>query len=416
MLVLASGGSGCADYCSQIARFEAQHNRRRPTQESPHMRVVIPFALVDRLVAARVSKLAPFALTPPIVGLLLPALGKLRVAAKKLSLRRAADGQVGFEVELALRSGEEHWLTLHVNARIRPKIVDGAIVVGLRADDLRRVEPELGSTPRKTIAEALQRSLPRAILDSLSEDELADLAAALIAFLSAEGFEALRDGLLEDLGEIATLRLALPRLPIDSIKLSSADEPSALVVDVYSELAVHTGLPAREGLRDGLPAVPASTMQVYFSGSMVAELGNWAIVRGLLPGRYDSDFEPQPEGQFRPFFDWQVGDQRPMKIHVLSTDPHCVQLRIGARPRLRFAQGQLALHLDDGHIEQVEGSWVVKLGVQFKRLGKGPMAFSKQRAKTMSLSLHGEELELSAVDGLVDGQKLRLDLQPRWRD
>ncbi len=407
----------CADYCAQIERSEVQARRRKPTRASPHMRVVIPYSLLDRLIARRLSKLEPFALAPPVVGLIVPALRRLRVVAKKLSLRPAAEGQVGFAVELVLRGGEQDWLKLRVKARIRPEVVDGAIVIGLRADDLRRVEPELGPAPRKAIANALRETLPAALLDSLSEEDLADLAATLIEYLSAEGYEALRDGLLKDLGEIAKLRLALPRLPIDALEVRSMLEPSPrLVVDVQSSLAVHTGLPADSGLGVIGDGGSPRALRVYMSGSMVAELGNWAIDNGQLPPRYDSDLEPDPKGHFRPRFDWLAGDERPMKIHVVSTEPQCVQLRIGARPRLRFVGQDLVFHLDDGQIEQVTGTWIVQLGVQFKRLGKGPMAFSKQRAKSMSLSLSGQELELDAVDALIDGQQMRLDLQPRWKE
>ncbi len=406
VLGLALGANGCVSYCDRVADFERQW-AARPASDAPEMAIAVPYPLVDRLMAARTAEIDPVELALGDRLGLVAKLLRFEVKVASVRARHADDEHVGFAIDLDFRAAGESWLVTHLDARATPRIDGRAVSIGLDASDLEALEPRLGDDAKAHLAEMLRLFLPRIVSDRLDEAAIADAASELGAFLVGEGYRQIRHTLLARLGQVAELRVALPELPVKAIHTRSKDGPVPhFLVEVVTERSAGAALGPVE------PA--ADRIRARIAGPALAEIGNWEVARGRLPGRYDDAMRPDPAGKLRPLFDWREGAARPLVIHVLCTDGPCFRLRVAAKARAALDGESLRFDVEDGAIEAVDGSWLTELGVWWKRLGEGPIEASRGEVAHTSIELFGRPLRLRATDAALDERGLLLGLDASW--
>lgn len=387
--------SGCGAPCKPLATARAELAAGRETTTDPHLSIAAPHALLDALIAPRVQQLAPVPITPPLLGLVVPVLAGLQASVRSMTLRAADEGHVGMALAVDVGKAGAAWVTLHLDVQLQPEVVDGALEIQLRPGDLRGVTPTLGPEGEALLARAIGEAFGEE--DRPGPEALAKAASALAGFLLAKGYEELREGLLGDLGAVARMRIALPDVPIEAVRLRSGDTPMPhLNIGIVSGLPVHTAVTATASPQPGVLAM-------RLSGSMLAELVNWGMAEGLLPGRFNREPEPDEQGTFRPVLDWRADSARPLLLHVLAHEPECFRLTIGARLALEVRDGKLVSRVTDGEVEAIEGSWLVQLGVALDRAGEDPIAFANERLASLRVEVGGMHHEARATQAAVHG-------------
>jgi hypothetical protein len=393
-LVLAavvSAAAACAPVCREMAADREAFFARRATSSSPHATVFVPFALGDRLIAARLARVAPIGAPVALPGRVGSVLGSIRLAPRRVTLRPAPADRLGLRAEIDVVAAGETLIsaTLDFDARPEADVANGRLAVGLRAGDITSARPSLGPDAVERLARAIRARLPAVAAAVLPEAEVRALARSLTDFLGAElGAAIVRSGLLAPLGEITRVAVAIPIVPIARFELGSVGGAAGgLLVGITSTLPVGASVStAVEGVGD-----PA-TVAVRISGDAVAEIGNWALATGRVPRRYDGAMHAKATGEFTPGLRWIAGP-RPLKILAWRVTEPCLRARVGAEPRLALAGGELVAGIDDGVVEEVRGSLLVEAGAWIKEMGADAIRFSKRAIASARVSVAGVPIE-----------------------
>jgi hypothetical protein len=408
LVAFALLGNGCVSYCDRVADFEKRWAERTAATNEPHLRMAVPYALVDRLLAERIREIDPVELA---VGNKLGMIVKLlrfEVKVAAMRARHADDDHVGFGIDLDVRAAGESFVVMHLDARATPRVEGKSVRVAMDADDFERVEPRLGEGAKARIAAMLRTALPSIVSDRLDEAALTELASELGAFLVGEGYRQIRRTLLSRVGKVAELGIALPDIPVRAIRTGSRRGP----VEHFA-LDVLTDRPVARGVA-GEVAPTSDKIRARLSGATIAELGNWGIERGILPGRYDDAMKADPNGKLRPRFGWRHGAERPLLVHVLCSDGPCFRLDVAARARAEVKDATLSMDVYDGRIEAIDGSWLVELGVWLKRLGAGPIEVSQKKIASAAVDLFGRRLAIAVASAAIEGDTMTMDLEAHW--
>ena len=402
----------CGTTCEQIAGDRARFLHREGGTPQPHLALEIPFAMANRLIAARLERVPATPITLGAGGRFQRYLPSLTLVPKRLELRPAPPGHLGLHAELELRTSGGRWLTVDVAGQLRPELRAGTgqLELGIRADDLRSLRPRLNPVAREQVIDFLVgRHLPVPLRLLLRSEAAGALLDQIVADATEKTYAALREHVLARLGEVVRLRIGVPDLPLADLRLHSAGGRSD------GRLVVHarTPFPVSEGLAVTTPGErpPApDVMRLRLAGATVAELGNWAIARGELPGRYDRQGRPTPDGDFEAGLAWTDGN-RPLKVDLWKTAAPCLQVRLGATPKLAVAGDRLRVSVDDGAIERVKGPALIEFGAAFYRLAADAIRFSHELAGRLRFSLGGQEMVVRVRSARSSAEALVLDLQ-----
>lgn len=205
--------------------------------------------------------------------------------------------------------------------------------------------------------------------------------------------------LMSSLRDVATVRVALPPVPIARIALTSTDGPDATL-----ELGIVTSLPVRESVaRTVAPAEQA--FELAISGSAMAELANWAIATGHAPARFDRSLEPDLDGDYVPHFDWRTDHPRPLIVHVDRVHGGCEWFTVGVTPTLAIEGEQLVAGASARDFEQVLGPAYLHVAVWLKELLQ--RAVSRRVAAAATLTVAGRRVEAHLVGATLDDRGLR---------
>lgn len=405
--------SACGPPCRSIADARDALRSNRPAITRPHAQVLLPHTLANRLLAAAVKQTPPIPVKAPVLAPIFePLLGTLALSFTRAQLVPAPAGRLGLDLTTELRAERETLATVHLRTWLLPRVRrkdDGSRVLelGLDADSVRRLRPEISPGAAEQIAALLEARLPGAIRALTPRAVITAAASKLVAWLGEEGFALLRRPLLRRLGAISGLRVQLPDLPLQRVELRTLTSPhNALALDLYTALLVRAALPTSPS---PLPASP-DALQVRVAGSAVAELTNWAIDEGLLPRRYDKELRPDPEGGFRPHFDWRVGQPRPLKVHVFRTRRPCAHVLVGARAEVQVKGEKLKLTITDRQVEHVEGPPLVKLGIWLDGLWSTAVRKTKERAAAVVLKHGKHQLKLRIREAVLTDDELAFSL------
>lgn len=408
--LLAILATGCSGPCQEIAARRATL-ANRASAAAPHGRLHVPLARANELIA---ESLAARPLEAPIGPELIPVrlpieLPTLLARVAEVQMVPGRPGRVGFAVRIVLLDGDTEVVTLSARAEVRPRIVrDGAsmaLVLGLDGDSLVAVEPRLGPDSRRRLADALSRWLPDAVRRRMPRPLLERGASELASRLTGTAYRGLRASLLSRLGEVTRVRIGLPEVPIERVAVRSTTAPlAALALDLF------TALPVRRGLARAV--APASDqIQLRLAGSTVAEIANWAIDHGHLPGRYTRTLRPRPDGEFRPVFDWVgAGSPRGLVLHVFQERGGCSYLAVGVRPEVAVVRGSLVATLRDREIIETLGPVTLQIGVWLKSLVSRAADTTRRFAATTRLEAGGRRFDTRVTRAVLERDELVLDL------
>jgi hypothetical protein len=392
--------AGCGAHCADIAARRSAVVTRRDVATDPHLQIRIPLARANELLAGLVAA-EPFSaeLPTPKIGPFTLPIRALTAVTRSIELLPAPADRLRFEVRFGIEDSERTITTLAITAEIAPVIqrTDHGIelVVRVAAENLLGLTPVLDADAGHRMIEALTRWLPRMIRDHLPRESLDNAAQELREYLSNTAYRALEKHVLPRLGELTTLRLQLPLLPITTVKL--AETTDAITLDLMTEL------PARHGLTAKPPA--SEDMMLRVSGSVATALANWGIERGHLPQHYTRDLTPKPEGEYWPWFEFVTQERRPVKIHIFQERNGCSYFQVGMTVKLEVAGEQLNVAMLDQLVEGVDAGSPLEAALWVKQLIQGSID-STRKAATQTRFTFGERALVTRIIGatLADGE------------
>ena len=401
-LALAAGG--CGGRCAEIAAQEHALLARAAVAPGPHAQVRIPLARANELLAALIRE------RPIRVAVPLPRLGPFSLPIRELTavtrdvvLRGAPADRARFGIRIELDDGLLTVTTLALEVEVTPRLVRSAdaaeLIVGFGPDSVVAVTPELGPDAGQALLDAVRRWLP-AVGDHVPRVVLDRAAAQLASYLTGEAYQVLRTTLLRRLGELTTLRVRLPALPIARTAIRTTAE--AMTIDVTTDLPVRRGL-AMDGAGD--------EVTVRISASTAAELANWGIAHGHLPARYTRELEPRADGEYRPIFDYVDGDRRPAKLHIFQQRGGCSYFQVGLRFQIAVMGNKLEVTTMDRLVESARASAPLEVGLWLKQLLQGPIDSSYRAAAHTELTIGDRHLVTRVVRAAVVGDDVEVGLQ-----
>jgi hypothetical protein len=399
-VIVAVAASACGSHCPDVAA------PRRSAVSAPHARVYIPFARANAFIAEVIRD------EPIVVPVELPDLTPLvpihplSAIARDVRLVPARADRVGVAIRIDVADADVPVTSLAIETEIEPRLVRDhdatELVIGFGPDNLVAVRPVLADGARAALADAIAKQLPPAVRDRIPRVVLERAADAAATHLGGAAYELLRRTLLKRLGELTSVRVRLPELPIARVAIASTAD--ALAIDVVSDLPVRDGLAATATVGDEIT--------VRIAGSAVAELANWAIDRGHLPQRYTRDLEPKPDGAYRPYFDYRVDDRaRPLKVSVVQQRGGCARFDVGMRVELHVVDDRLDIDLLDRYVEHAHASRLLEIGLWLKQLVQGSIDRSRRAAAHVRFVIGGRTFTTRATSAEIRDGELRVALR-----
>ncbi len=406
LLALPPLASGCASACKRVAADRQAFLERAPESRGAQMMLALPLAPLSQQLSARLSKVKPVRVPLPdlgIGGIDLP-IGSLSARLHSLVLLPASADHLAFRARVVLGSGKQVVTTIDLEAEFQPRmdVANGVVDVSVAPGDIARVRPTIPASERKRLGDFLYRQVPAMARRFVDRGMVDGLVGRLADDLLGGSWPLIRDNLLGDVGTLTEFSIDLPELPITAIGLRS-DTNDLL-------LAITSALPA-EGLRQIArdPSTPATLPQLRISGSAVAELVNWQMAQGTIPGRYTREGVATPRGDYEAGASWESGE-RPLKIHVWDAKKDCAYVQFGGTPEVKVGGGQLEVEVDDAAIEETKGSAKVRAALWFKRLGRQTFEVSESTAADLRFDLYGAPMRATASSARLADDTLTLGL------
>jgi hypothetical protein len=412
VVVVLAAPIGCASPCARVSAAHAEiTTRTEPSAPGDHLRLSIPRELLDLVIARELRKVPRARLPlPAIAGM---QLGTASVGVDRVHVVPAARSEVGFDIDVSVRSGSRVLLPLRLKASVRPRLepTEARLVLALDEQGLVRLDAELGPGGNRALVEALWAELPAPARMLTSKKQLAELAGSLGKRLLADATKLVRRELLDDLARVARVEIDLPPIDADAIDVRSTE--TDLVV------GVHTSLPVRGAIPEAQPrSAPPHQVELTMHGSAAVELVNAAMRRGEVPSRFALDGVADPKGALQAHLDWAVDEPKPLVVHAFLLDPRaagrpekdCAHVTLGATPRVTANAGNLSVATDDAKIDSVTGSTAVKAGLLFGGVTRRSFEHVEHVAADTEFELGAQTLRAQVQSATLRGQHLVLGL------
>jgi len=407
LLLVAELPAGCGNPCDRIAEDRKVFLSRKPQGIGPHLAIVIPHPLFERIVRERLKDAPVVRVSPRSLGPLAQALGAgLVLRATGAHLAGARQGLVGvaIDVDVSVEGDPATALTLSFDAEVRPELDlrAGAIAVVVRADALRDLRPRLSPGAADRLGQQLASRLPPAARMLLPPGESGRVASRVVEELVHSAYPLLRDNVLSRLGDAVRVRVRLHGLPLAALTTRSIAAPRpALVVEATSALPIDHALSSP-------PLVPSpDELGLSIAGAAVAEVGNFAMAHGSIPARYDEQGNARADGPIEAGLAWTSGP-RPFKVIAWRSAGTCVRVRAGATPKLAVVSDVLRLQVTDGTVEEVQGPAWIEAAFPFWSIGAKAIAMTHHVAAGADVEIAGRKLRLALSDARFAGDDLTL--------
>jgi hypothetical protein len=385
--------------------------RTDPSAAGDHLRLAIPMELVELVIARELRRV-------PRANLPLPAiagvqLGTVSVGVDRVHVVPGAWSEVGFRVDVSVRSGSRVLAPLRLHASVRPRLepAEGRVILALDEQGLTKLDAELGPGGTRALVDALWGQLPAAARMLTTKRQLAGVAESFSDRLLADATKLVRRELLDDLGRIARVEIDLPPIAAESIDVRSTD--TDLVVGVHTSLPVRGAIPQTQAR-----TAPPHQVELTMHASTAVELVNDAMRRGEVASRFGLDGAADPKGPLQTRLDWAGGAKKPLVVHAFLLDPRaagrpekdCAHVTLGATVRVAARDGDLVLSTDDAQIEKVTGSAAVKTGLLFGGVTRRSFEHVEQIATDTDFELGAQTLRARVEAATLRGQHLVLGL------
>ena len=418
-LVLVCSGAvsvtGCATPCTEIAQHRDAfiRNVQQPTVPAtaePHLIAVLPFEMINGLIAPQVQSIEPLPLQIPGAGLLGTFLTDVRLGPRQVQLMPSDGPGVGIELILDVTQGGNPLFSMTARGTLQPQLDPQGrrIVVELRATDFQSMEPTLDQGAAARLADTLMAILPPMARMVISPEAIASGATIVTEVIVSQSYPLLRDSLFAALGPLARLEISLPDLPVERLEFATATSQGR----GHLVIRAHTPLPVRFGVTSSqLPAPAGNTAALWLSGSTVAQLANWAMAEGQLPRSFDERGRPQADGPYEARLDWISGD-RPLVVHIWRLEPdRCLRAVLSAQPQLRVEGEDIVLEVDDPHVDELDGPAMSGLVRLFSGLWLRAMRLTQSTAASLEFSVGGRPLRGQVTEVRQHGDEIQMTLR-----
>ncbi|MDY0060480.1 MAG: hypothetical protein RBU45_11785 [Myxococcota bacterium] len=406
----AGGLAGCAATCQQVSSHRASFVQRLeapPPDQRPQLQLEIPDRLLRRTFEQAIAAL-------PVVGVQLPELGDvarhvggfgIKARSLRATLQKDSAAQLDLDLDLQREGKGVFGLALGAVSPVQFDPATRRLTLPIRADLFEKVAPKIDVGAADGLTDALIAQLPAAVRPLFPRAALKAIAQRSVDSLAQQAYTLVRRQLLTPLGELARFEVQLPDLPISGISLQSA--PTGWLVGARTTLAAR-GLPSG-GVQAPRPAATATTpdrLRLSISSETVLALGNWAMGKGKLPGRYTLQGKADGQGDYLAGVGW-VDGTRPLKAHLWSRPDStaaktgvCLYARAAATPQVSFEGGRLEVGFTGGQVEEVIGPPLVSQALDLLGLTRQVFEFSKTVSSKTQLKLgrgsHTVELKSAA--------------------
>lgn len=409
LVMMALAAAGCGGRCKEVAAARTALTSRAGTpNRSADVQVAVPMARANTVIAELLrQKPMSVPLDVPDLGLVAATLRPLTATVREVKLVPGPPGKVRFVVQLAVDDPEQEVTMITATAEVEPELTraNGAaeLAIGLGPQNVIKLRPELGAEGKAKLGGAVSRWVPSKLKDRLPQPLVDAAAAKLGSHLTGAAWTVLQKTLLVKLGEVTTMKLRLPDVPVAKVDIRSVSAPDVLLVDIASDLPIRAGLSA-------ITAPPAE-ITVRIAGSAAAELANWAIDQGHAPQWYTRGLTPSPSGEFRPRFDFLPGKSHPLKVYAFQERGGCSYFKVGVNAKLGMDGDKVVATATDRDLETSEASTIIEVAAWAKYFLTGAIDRSKKVAAHTQLNVGGRSLETKVISASLARDELTFGLQ-----
>jgi hypothetical protein len=374
------------------------------------MVVTIPFNMVDGLIEPHVLRIPPVEIPLAGLGKLTSYFGTISVAPIRLALRPAAPDHIGFHLDFDVRRNGKRVFGMYLESEVRPEIdlATGKVTIGFTPEVLQKSKPGLSEDATRALSDLIYSQIPGPVRLLIPRSMVESVVDSSLDGLLDSFYEKAKATMLPKLSEMSRLTFALPNVPLSSVKITSTDANGGRFM-----LAINTTLP----VRDGIAATKADTKElsrdaitIRTSGSVAAEIVNWAMAKALLPNRYNDKGKPRKDGELWPGLDWVPGDEHPMKIYLWDLDKPCMRLTMSAKPSLAVVGKNLEIKAEGAETDDVEASAFIEVGVWFKLLWKDAMNVKKKSAARITTVIAGQEMTVAVERAAIEQDEIVMEV------
>jgi len=275
-----------------------------------------------------------------------------------------------------------------------------------------RGPPCLAKDTANHMAKILHPLLPGPLRKVITKARLRSICKAILLNLEEETMAVLREPLVKPLLRAARTTVRLPDWPITEVAISTRKGRGGSLV-----IAVTTGLTGAATVPEGASGTRRDgEIGVLVPGPTAAALANHiaGTRRGGLPSRVNATGKPDPDGELGVTYGWRPGP-RPFKLHLWRLDAPCAALRLGGTPEARIDNDTIQIWVNDGRVERVRGSLLVKVGVFLNEFWSRVFRVEVEALRRVRIKIAGELLDLS-VERLTlkeDGWAVALSVRDR---
>ena len=124
------------------------------------------------------------------------------------------------------------------------------------------------------------------------------------------------------------------------------------------------------------------------------------MAQGKLPSEFARSGKPKKGGSARAALTWRSG-KRPLKVHLWAAQQSqismCLYARVGVKPGLKVAQGQLVVNAE-GKLERVEGNPLAKTAVRLSGIGERILRWHHNTSAPAQMKVGGISTPLAWVN------------------
>ena len=409
LVVIGLAATGCGSRCKDVAAARTRLTARPgAANRTADVQVAVPLARANTVVAELLlQKPITVPLDVPDLGLVVAATRPLTGTIREVVLVPGSAGKVRFVVKLSVDDPEQEVTMITATAEVAPVLTraNGAaeLTIGLGPQNVIELRPELGAEGKAKLGGAVSRWMPAKLKAKLPQ-ALVDVAAAKLgSYLTGAAWTVLQKTLLVKLGEVTTMKLRLPDVPVARVDVHSGSTPDVLLVEISSDLPIRAGLSPL--------ASPPAEITVRIAGSAAAELANWAIDQGHAPQWYTRGLTPSPNGEFRPRFDYLPGTSHPLKVYVFQQRGGCSYFKVGVTAKLAMDGTKLVATATDRDLETSDASTVIEIAAWASYLLTGATDVSKKVAAHTQLKVGSRALDTQVISASLAHDELIFGLQ-----
>lgn len=406
IFVLIFGATGCGSACPTVSQERAEFFAQSLPRPALHGSLDVPFELMNGLFTEQIRGMKPVPVTIPGLGKYQRKLGAVSIAPRSIRIIPGKPGQVHFDLDFTVLHRKKALFTMETTAAVTPQVDGGRLLIPLGPEALRKVKPTLSPKAADQLAGAIYGALPKAMRMVVPRRALKGIANKALGQLVDGGYGLLRDSVVAEMAPRTQIALDLPGLPVEGVQIRSRQG--------WLAVGMKTLLPVKGVLPRTKMAPANDRMRLRLMGGAVAAMGNKAIESGELPQRLNAKGKPSKTGEYRPGLSWESGE-RPAKIWLWREQGTCMRARIGATPHLSAGQNkskqqEVRVKVDDGTIEDVEGSMLLSAGAWIQGLWSDAIQVSKSVAAQTGFEVGERKVEVAVQRAQVLGDVVELDL------